>query len=97
MHRLTNHLTLHPAANCDASKNEEYSGNINCQPQCGDILPANCAHLGHSDGCRCKANFFELSGKCVTEADCGCKYDVATGTISMMVRQNVRSELRSCV
>ena len=76
--------------------NEEYSSNVNCQPKCGDILPANCAQMGHSDGCRCKANFFELDGKCVTEAECGCQYDVATGTISLMVRQKDRSSGDVC-
>ena len=68
--------------------NLEYSDNVNCQPQCGDVLPANCAQMGHSDGCRCKSGFYELNGKCVTLAECGCKYEVASGTMSLMVRES---------
>ena len=58
---------------CNDTMNMEYSLLANCERKCGHVAPVYEQERA-SDGCRCKEGFFSMSGQCVTEKDCGCRY-----------------------
>lgn len=68
---------------CDAAMNQEYSDNVNCQPQCGDLVARSCNDVSASDGCRCKQGFFVNSGQCVEVEKCGCSYQSGSTMVSL--------------